>query len=95
MGFSIALQGPAAHEALLARQDAELLLLENMRRCLALRIKCDREYSIALNAVVAQSGKFTSSKDITSSLIYKVSNDGIMCHSTSFLRETLSKMYLG
>ena len=54
MGFSSSLQGEAAHEALIARQDAELRLLENMKRCLSLRIKCDREYAIALNTVVLQ-----------------------------------------
>jgi hypothetical protein len=27
---------------------------ENMKRCLTLRIKCDREYAIALNAMVLQ-----------------------------------------
>merc|ERR1719495_1546543 len=57
MGFSSSLQGEAAHEALLARQDAELRLLENMKRCLSLRIKCDREYAIALNTVVLQAQK--------------------------------------
>ena len=44
----------AAHEALISRQDAELRLLENMKRCLTLRVKCDREYAIALNSVVLQ-----------------------------------------
>ena len=58
MGFSSSLQGEAAHEALVARQDAELRLLENMKRCLSLRIKCDREYAIALNTVVLQVNKF-------------------------------------
>ena len=48
------IQGETAHEALLARQDAELRLLENMKRCLALRIKCDREYAISMNTVVLQ-----------------------------------------
>lgn len=57
MGFSSSLQGETAHEALLARQDAELRLLENMKRCLTLRIKCDREYAIALNAMVLQAQK--------------------------------------
>jgi len=57
MGFSSSLQGETAHEALLARQDAELRLLENMKRCLALRIKCDREYAIALNTVILQAQK--------------------------------------
>ena len=47
-------QGEAAHEALISRQDAELRLLENMKRCLTLRVKCDREYAIALNSVVLQ-----------------------------------------
>ena len=54
MGFSSSLQGETAHEALLARQDAELRLLENMKRCLALRIKCDREYAISLNTAILQ-----------------------------------------
>jgi len=57
MGFSSSLQGETAHEALLARQDAELRLLENMKRCLTLRIKCDREYAISLNTVVLQAQK--------------------------------------
>lgn len=57
MGFSSSLQGEAAHEALIARQDAELRLLENMKRCLTLRVKCDREYAIALNTVVLQAQK--------------------------------------
>lgn len=57
MGFSSSLQGEPAHEALLTRQDAELRLLDNMKRCLALRIKCDREYAIALNTVVLQAQK--------------------------------------
>ena len=70
MGFSSSLQGDSAHEALITRQDAELRLLENMKRCIVhclgqflinimfrcitLRVKCDREYSIALNSVVLQ-----------------------------------------
>jgi len=54
MGFSSSLQGEPAHEALLTRQDAELRLLDNMKRCLSLRIKCDREYAIALNTMVLQ-----------------------------------------
>ena len=54
MGFSSSLQGEAAHEALISRQDAELRLVENMKRCLTLRVKCDREYAIALNTVVLQ-----------------------------------------
>ena len=46
MGFSSALQGPASHDAILLRIDAELRLLENMKRCLGLRIKSDRKYKL-------------------------------------------------
>lgn len=54
MGFS-ALQGKGVHEALLARQDAEIRLIETMRRCLSQKAKCDRDYAIAVGNV-AQTG---------------------------------------
>ena len=44
MGFSSALQGPASHDAILLRIDAELRLLENMRRCVGIRIKSDSKF---------------------------------------------------
>ena len=44
MGFSSALQGPASHDAILLRIDAELRLLENMRRCIGIRIKSDSKF---------------------------------------------------
>jgi tyrosine-protein kinase Fer len=37
MGFSSSLQGASSHDAILMRIDAELRLLENMRRCLSIR----------------------------------------------------------
>ena len=74
MGFSSSLQGEAAHEALISRQDAELRLLDNMKRCLSLRVKCDREYAIALNTVVLQVGI------VTMCYIYSV------CHPSITLR---------
>lgn len=55
MGFSSALQGRAAHDALLARQDAELRLLDMMKRTMQQKAKCDREYAVGL-ANVAQQG---------------------------------------
>lgn len=55
MGFSTALQGRQAHEAILARQDAELRLMEIMKRSIMMKVKCDREYSVGL-ASVAQQG---------------------------------------
>ena len=58
MGFSSSLQGSSSHDAILQRVDAELRLLENMKRCLTARVKADREYAIALNSFVLQSQKF-------------------------------------
>ncbi|XP_071041069.1 tyrosine-protein kinase Fer isoform X3 [Parasteatoda tepidariorum] len=57
MGFATDLQGKTSHEALMSLQDAELRLLENMKRCMSLRVKCDREYAIALNSVCIQTLK--------------------------------------
>ena len=39
MGFSSSLQGATSHDAILQRVDAELRLLENMKRCLTARVK--------------------------------------------------------
>lgn len=64
MGFSSALQGRAAHEALLSRQDAELRLLDIMKRCLLQKAKCDKEYSIALLAVTQQGLKIDRVDDL-------------------------------
>lgn len=54
MGFSTALQGRAAHEALIVRQDAELRLMETMKRSIQMKAKCDKEYAIGLIAVAQQ-----------------------------------------
>lgn len=63
MGFSSNLQSRAGHEALLGRQDAELRLLETMRRCISNKLKCDREYSSALGAIAAQGQKIERNDD--------------------------------
>lgn len=64
MGFSSALQGRAAHEALLVRQDAELRLLETMKRCMLQKSKCDKEYAIALTAVSQQGLKIDRADEL-------------------------------
>ena len=64
MGFSSALQGRAAHEALLNRQEAELKLLETMKRCLIQKSKCDKEYAASLVAVTQQGLKIDRSDDL-------------------------------
>ena len=71
MGFSSALQGQASHDAILTRIDAELRLLENMKRCLGLRVKADREYAIALNSFVLQAAKMDSVGELAGSLVAK------------------------
>ncbi|XP_049945855.1 tyrosine-protein kinase Fer [Schistocerca serialis cubense] len=56
MGFSSAAVGgrvSAQHEALAARQEAELRLVDAMRRCLAAKVRADRDYAAALQAAAA------------------------------------------
>ncbi|XP_021919830.1 tyrosine-protein kinase Fer isoform X3 [Zootermopsis nevadensis] len=69
MGFSSNLQSKAAHEALLCRQDAELRLLDTMRRCLANKVKCDREYAVAITSVALQGQKLERAEDLVGSLV--------------------------
>jgi tyrosine-protein kinase Fer len=73
MGFSSNLQGRAAHEALLCRQDAELRLLDTMRRCLANKVKCDREYAVAIASVALQGQKLERTEDLVGSLVAQAS----------------------
>ncbi|XP_058117734.1 tyrosine-protein kinase Fer-like isoform X2 [Anopheles ziemanni] len=71
MGFSSALQGRVAHDALLNRQEAELKLLETMKRCLVQKVKCDREYAVSLAAVTQQGLKIDRSDDLQGSHIMR------------------------
>lgn len=64
MGFSSALQCKSAHDALLSRQDAELRLLEIMKRCLSQKVKCDKEYAIALTAAAQHGLKIDRADDL-------------------------------
>ena len=52
MSFGSDLQGWQSHEALLGVQDHEINLLENVRKCVIHRAKCDREYIAALSSVI-------------------------------------------
>jgi len=56
MSFGSDLQGWQSHEALLEVQEYEINLLENVRKCMIHRAKCDREYIAALSSVI---GSFT------------------------------------
>ncbi|XP_068624359.1 tyrosine-protein kinase Fer isoform X3 [Battus philenor] len=69
MGYASSGAGRAAHEALLARQDAELRLMETMKRSLMAKMKSDREYALALSAAAAQGQKMDKCEDLNGSLI--------------------------
>ncbi|XP_055324425.1 tyrosine-protein kinase Fer isoform X3 [Sitodiplosis mosellana] len=69
MGFS---SGKSAHDALLSRQDAELRLLEIMKRCLLQKVKCDKEYAVALTAAAQLGLKIDRADDLQGSQIMKV-----------------------
>ncbi|XP_052836356.1 tyrosine-protein kinase Fer isoform X2 [Drosophila gunungcola] len=71
MGFSSALQSRAAHEALIVRQDAELRLMETMKRSIQMKAKCDKEYAIGLTAVAQQGLKIDRADEMQGSLITK------------------------
>ncbi|CAH1788194.1 unnamed protein product [Owenia fusiformis] len=62
MGFGTDLQSHSSHQALLQLQDAEIRLLENMRKCMQQRIKSDREYTSMLQLVITQSQKLENSE---------------------------------
>jgi len=50
-------QGQPEYEALVGRQEAEIRMLEVMRRCVTSKLKCDREYAASLSALCAQGYK--------------------------------------
>lgn len=62
MGFSS--QGKGVHEALLARQDGEIRLIEIMRKCLQQKSKSDREYAAALSSVAQLGLKIDRTDDL-------------------------------
>jgi tyrosine-protein kinase Fer len=56
-GGNVTGQGKPEYEALVSRQEAEIRMLEVMRRCVTSKLKCDREYAASLSAVCAQGFK--------------------------------------
>lgn len=69
MGYASNGAGRAAHEALLARQDAELRLMETMKRSLQAKMKSDREYALALSAAAAQGQKMDKCEELNGKFI--------------------------
>ena len=62
MSFGEDLQGRSSHDALVAVQEAEIRLLENIKKCLTSRIKLDREYAAGLADIIATANKFDSTE---------------------------------
>lgn len=56
MGFSSELCSPQGHGAVQQMQEAELRLLEGMRKWMAQRVKSDREYAGLLHHMSLQDG---------------------------------------
>lgn len=79
MGFSPTLQGRAAHEALIARQDAEIRLLENIKRCLANKVKCDKEYASALSSVATQGQKLEKCEELSGTCPVQIIKNYVLC----------------
>lgn len=52
MSFGSDLQGWQSHEALLKVQDYEVHLIEEMRKCIHHRAKCDRDYVASLSSII-------------------------------------------
>lgn len=70
MGFSSQLQSKAAHEALLSRQDAELRLLETMKRAISAKVKSDKDYSAALSQIAGQGQKPERQEELYGSMVH-------------------------
>ncbi|PVD36421.1 hypothetical protein C0Q70_03404 [Pomacea canaliculata] len=60
MGFGTDLQGRSSHEALLKVQDAEIRLLETLKRFITSRIEADRQYTASLTKMVYNAAKSDS-----------------------------------
>jgi tyrosine-protein kinase Fer len=67
MGFSS--QGKGVHEALLARQDGEIRLIEIMRKCLQQKSKSDRDYAAAMSSVAQLGLKIDRTDDLAGEFI--------------------------
>jgi len=85
MGFSTELQGHGAHEVLLQRQDAELRLLDTMRRCLASKLKCDREFASGVAGVAVLANKRDWNDELQDSTLSKVSMFSLSLYRAAFV----------
>ncbi|XP_013407368.1 tyrosine-protein kinase Fer [Lingula anatina] len=62
MKFGATLQQPKSHDALLRLQDAEVRLLESMRKSIEMRIKSDKSYANGLGEMVKQAQRLDNAE---------------------------------
>ncbi|ESO85113.1 hypothetical protein LOTGIDRAFT_131117 [Lottia gigantea] len=86
MGFGTQLQGRISHRALIEVQDIEIKVLENIKRCMALRVESDRQYATSLAKVIAQAQKVDSS-EFSDTLTFLKVWDNIVSESDVFLKQ--------
>lgn len=76
MGFGLQLGCPEGHAALLQLQEAELRLLEGLKKWMGQRAKSDREYVALLHQMHSLAGKQESGGHLGSSKVSQVGTWG-------------------
>ncbi|XP_069102517.1 tyrosine-protein kinase Fer-like isoform X2 [Argopecten irradians] len=71
MGFGTDFQGKESHESLLRIQDCEIRVLDNIKRCLAVRIDSDKKYAASLNTIVQSAQKLDTNEFQAHSSVFK------------------------
>lgn len=71
MGFGADFQGKHSHESLLRIQDCEIRVLDNIKRCLAVRIDSDKNYAASLSAIVRSAQKLDANEFQVHSSVFK------------------------
>ncbi|KAG5673688.1 hypothetical protein PVAND_003712 [Polypedilum vanderplanki] len=69
MGLST--QGKNIHDVITARHESEIRLIEVMRKCLLLKVKCDRDYASSIQSVSVVGLKIDRIDDLNGSQIFK------------------------
>ena len=74
MGLST--QGKNIHDVIASRQDSEIRLIEVMRKCLLLKVKCDRDYACSIQNVSLVGMKIDRIDDLNGNLKKKTFKTG-------------------
>lgn len=69
MGLST--QGKNIHDVIASRQDSEIRLIEVMRKCLLLKVKCDRDYACSIQNVSLVGMKIDRIDDLNGNQMFR------------------------